>query len=208
MAPDAFRPIVDRDTFEAARTIWSHKTWQLSDEEFLVRLRSLLKKKGRLNARIINESSLAPSCTAYIGRFGSLDRVYELIGYKRNDTYVLRKLSSIRITGVYRSLYRRLRRLFPDLKATHERSSSRPKRLRFSTGLAVAIAVCLAEKTLKGQRRWRFESGYAQNSGLLTLLCLCDGANSKVAHFVLIETHYTFTAFRCSRNTMTVCKVE
>jgi hypothetical protein len=184
---DAFRPIVDRDTFEAAHAIWSHKAWQLSNEDFLQRLRSLLKKKGRLNARIINESSLTPSCSAYEARFGSLDRVYELIGYKRTDTYRLRKLSSVRITGVYRSLYRRLRRLFPDLRATHERSSARPKRLRFSTGLTVAVAVCPTEKTLKGQRRWRFESACAQKSGLLTLLCFCNGANKKIAHLVLVR---------------------
>jgi DNA invertase Pin-like site-specific DNA recombinase len=186
VARDAFAPIVDRDTFESAHTIWSHKTWQLSDAEFLERLRSLLKQKGRLNARIINESSLTPSCTAYIGRFGSLARVYEIIGYERTDTYKLRKLSSARMTHLYRSLYHRLRRLFPDLRATHERISCRPKRLTFSTGSTVAVAVCPAQKTLTGQRRWRFESVYAQTSRLPTLLCFCDGANRKIAHFVLV----------------------
>ena len=187
VAPAAFRPIVDWYTFEAAHAIWSQKTRQLSDEEFLKRLCSLLKKKGRLNAKIINESSLTPSCSAYIGRFGSLDRVYELIAYKRTDTYMLRKLSSVRITRVYRSVYRRLRRLFPDVRATHACSTSRPKKLRFSDGLTVTIAICPADKTLKGQRRWRFESAYAQNSGVPTLLCFCNAANTRVAHFVLVS---------------------
>jgi len=186
VARDVFRPIVNRDIFEAARAIWSHKTWQLSDEEFLDRLRALLKEKGRLNARLINESSLTPSCTAYLGRFGSMERVYDLIDYRRTDTYMLRKLSSIRITAIYRSLYCRLLRLFPDLRATHERSSSRPKGIRFSTGLTAAVAVCPADKTLKGERRWRFESQYAQNSGLPTLLCFCAAANKTIAHFVLV----------------------
>jgi DNA invertase Pin-like site-specific DNA recombinase len=186
VARNAFRAIIDRNTFEAAHGIWSQKTWQLSDEEFLERLRALLKQRGRLSARIINESSSTPSCTAYIGRFGSMERLYELIGYNRTDTYKLRMLSSVRLTRMYHSLYHRLRRLFPDLRATHERASSRPKKLRFSTGVMVTLAVCPAEKTLTGDERWRFESLYAQHSGLLTLLCFCRPSNRKISHFVLV----------------------
>jgi DNA invertase Pin-like site-specific DNA recombinase len=187
VVPNAFTPIVDRDTFEAAHSIWSRKTRRLSDDRFLERLRSVLKKKGRLNARIINESSLTPSCSAYEGRFGSLDKVYELIGYKRTDTYRLRQLSHTHMLDLYRSLYRRLRRLFPDLKATHQSPTSRPKKLRFSTGVTIVVAVCPAEKTLTGQRRWRFESKYAETSGLPTLLCLCHGSNKNIARFVLVR---------------------
>jgi hypothetical protein len=184
---NAFTPVVDRDTFEAAQSIWSRKTCRLSNEQFLERLRSLLKKKGRLNARIINESSLTPSCSAYEGRFGSLHKVYELVGYKRTDTFILRQLSQTHMLRMYRSLYRRLRHLFPDLMATHQSPRSRPKKLRFSTGVTVVVAVCPAEKTLTGHRRWRFESKFAEESGLPTLLCLCDGSNEKIARFVLVR---------------------
>jgi DNA invertase Pin-like site-specific DNA recombinase len=187
VVPNAFTPIVDRGTFEAAYAIWSCKTRRLSNEGFLERLRSLLKKKGRLNARIINESPLTPSCTAYEGRFGSLDKVYELIGYKRTDTCMLRQLSHTHMLSLYRSLYRRLQCLFPDLKATHQSSSSRPKKLRFSSGVTIVVAVCPAEKTLTGQRRWRFESKYAETSGLATLVCLCNGSNTNIARFVLVR---------------------
>jgi DNA invertase Pin-like site-specific DNA recombinase len=187
VVPNAFRPLVDRQAFDAAQSIWLRKTRRLSDEQFLERLRSLLKKKGRLNARIINESSLTPSCSAYEGRFGSLDKVYELIGYKRTDTYMLRQLSRTHMLGLYRSVYRRLRRLFSDLRATHQSPVSRPKKLCFPTGVTIVVAVCPAEKTLRGKRRWRFESRYAETSGLPTLLCLCDGSNQKIARFVVVR---------------------
>jgi DNA invertase Pin-like site-specific DNA recombinase len=183
---DVFTPIVDRESYEAARAIWSHKSWQLSDAQYLDRLRSLLKRKGRLNARLINESSLTPSCSAYEGRFGSLYRAYELIGYKRTDTFTVRSLSHLRITSLYRSLYGRLRGLFSDLRATHKSSRARPKTLRFSTGLTVAIAICPFEKTLKGEKRWRFESAHAQHSRLVTLLCFCAAANREIAHFIVV----------------------
>jgi DNA invertase Pin-like site-specific DNA recombinase len=187
VVPNAFTPIVDREAFEAAQSIWLRKTRRLSDEEFLERIQSLLKKKGRLTARIINESSLTPSCTAYEGRFGSLDKVYELIGYKRTDTSTLRQLSHSHMLGLYRSVYRRLRRLFPDLRATHQSPISRPKKLCFSTGVTIVVAVCPAEKTLTGHRRWRFESRYAVTSRLPTLLCFCDGSNKKAVRFVLVR---------------------
>jgi DNA invertase Pin-like site-specific DNA recombinase len=188
VVPEAFQPIVDCTTFEAARTVWANKAWQLSDEEYLGRLRALQETTGRLNARLINESSLTPSCSAYISRFGTLLRAYELIGYRRTDTFKIRRLSNLRITRMYRSLYVRLRKLFPDVNATHESSRARPKTLRFSTGLSVAIAICHAEKTLRGEQRWRFESHHAQRSGLVTLLCFCGPKNIGIAHYCVIPS--------------------
>jgi hypothetical protein len=53
--------------------------------------------------------------------------------------------------------------------------------------VTIVVAVCPAEKTLKGERRWRFESRYAETSGLPTLLCLCGASNKKIARFVLVQ---------------------
>jgi len=188
VAPNAFQPIVDQTIFEAARNVWKNKASQLSNEQYLDRLRALLKTKGRLNARLINQSSLTPSCSAYEGRFGNLLRAYELIGYRRTDTLKLRRLSNQRITRMYRSLYGQLRQLFPDVKTTHESNRARPKTLRFSTGLSVAIAVCHAEKTLRGEKRWRFESHHARHTGLVTLLCFSGSTNSNISHYVVMPS--------------------
>jgi len=188
ITPEVFQPIVDHKSFEAARTVWANKAWQLSDEQYLDRLRALLKTTGRLNARLINESSLTPSCSAYIGTFGTLFRAYELIGYRRTDTFTLRKRSSRNITRMYRRLYVRLRRLFPDAHATHKSSRARPKTLRFSSGLRVAIVVCHGEQTLREEKRWRFESCHAQQGGLVTLLAFSRSTNREIAHFVVMPS--------------------
>jgi hypothetical protein len=146
----------------------------------------LWKRKGRLNARIINESSLTPSCTAYELRFGGLDKVYELIGYKRTDTFALRGTSHIHMLELYRAMFHRLQHLFADLKAAHVNPKARPKKLRFSTGITFVVAVCPAERTPAGrERRWRFESRYAEISGLPTLMCLCDESNDKFLRYIV-----------------------
>jgi DNA invertase Pin-like site-specific DNA recombinase len=188
VVPDIFEPIVDRGTFDTAQRIWKNKSRQLSDEQFLNRLRSLLNARGRLNAKLINESSLTPSCSAYEGRFGSLFRAYELIGYKRSDTFELRKQAGLRLTKLYRSVYATLRRLFPDIRVTHESSRARPKTLRFSSGLTVAVALCPADRTLKGERRWRFESRHAQQSGFVTLMCMCKSRANEIGHFLVVPS--------------------
>lgn len=184
VARDVIAPIVDRSTFDAARTEWLSRTKQFSDEQYLDCLRSVLKISGRLNGKLINQSPLTPSSSSYISRFGSLERAYQLIGYERTDTFVLRRHSNRGITQIYRSLFHRLKRLFPDIKAT-QCVNARPKTLCFSTGLRVAIAVCHADKTLRGEKRWRFECRYAQRSGLVTLLCFSPPGHG-FSHFVVV----------------------
>jgi DNA invertase Pin-like site-specific DNA recombinase len=68
-------------------------TRALSDEQLLDGVRGVLKKRGHLTCTIINESRGIPSMAAYTRRFGSLLRVYELIGYrqKRASGYKLRR---------------------------------------------------------------------------------------------------------------------
>lgn len=135
VAKDVIAPVVDREMFDAARTRWLNKTKQFSDAQYLDSLRALLKVSGRLNARVINASPITPSSSSYINRFGSLEQAYRLVGYARTDTFVLRRRANRKVTKLYRSLYRRLRRLFSDIKATHECVNARPKTLCFSTGL-------------------------------------------------------------------------
>ena len=59
----------------------SGATRRASNEELLASLRGLLRQRGRLNTAIIAKSRRVPSFQTYYRRFGSLTRVYELIGY-------------------------------------------------------------------------------------------------------------------------------
>ena len=57
-------------------------TRMLSDEELLAKLRGLLKERGYLTQRVIDESADIPCASTYQKRFGRVARAYELIGYK------------------------------------------------------------------------------------------------------------------------------
>ena len=83
-------PIIERDTFLAARKIIEERRVDLSEEEMLARLRQTLVKEGRLSPTIITKTVGLPSCHVYMDHFGSLRNAYKLIGYvsKRNCEYI------------------------------------------------------------------------------------------------------------------------
>lgn len=83
----AFEPIVDKDLFLRAKAIFTSRSFRLSDEEMLQKLRELKEEKGYLSAMIINERQDMPSSAAYSGRFGGLVRAYQLIGYTPEHDY-------------------------------------------------------------------------------------------------------------------------
>lgn len=187
--PGAIEPIVDRKTFEKAQQIRAELALNASDEELLGKLRSLLASHGRLTSRLINESKDTPSTSCYIARFGSLRRLYEALHYTRTDTFWLRQQTSRKVKQLHFEVFRRLRRLYRrDIVAIRERDTARPRRLRFSSGLQVSLAVCLSEKTLGGSDRWRFQSRAAQHSGLVTLLCRCNAVNTGFHDFFVMPS--------------------
>src|SRR3984893_14774895 len=86
-AEGAFESIVDRSLFDAAQAIIRERSHKLSDEEMLGALQRLLQDRGHLSGLIIDESERLPSSSAYQSRFGSLLRVYELVGYTPDHDY-------------------------------------------------------------------------------------------------------------------------
>jgi len=86
----AFEAIISADMFRRAQEIFAARLKRYSDNEMLELLRHLLSRKGSLSGIIIDEAEGMPSSAAYRGRFKSLFRAYQLIGYtpQRDHTYV------------------------------------------------------------------------------------------------------------------------
>ncbi|MDR1844955.1 MAG: recombinase family protein [Citrobacter amalonaticus] len=83
----AYKAIVSKDKFDRAREIINSRSVFISEDELLEKLHSLLLKKGRLSGVIIDEEEMLPSSSIYRARFGSLLRVYSLIGYNPKTDY-------------------------------------------------------------------------------------------------------------------------
>jgi DNA invertase Pin-like site-specific DNA recombinase len=190
VVPNIIEPIIDRKTFDRAQSelldLFPH---HYSDEQLVSKLRPLLARKHRLSAKIINECRTIPSAHYYRKRFGSLNRAFELMGYTKRDTTSVRENTRHRVTVLHAKVLLRLKKLFGrGFKVVRERESARARILRFVNGLNLSIVICLAEKTLLGSRRWRFQSLSARRHGYTTLICRCNAANNGIRDFYLLPS--------------------
>jgi DNA invertase Pin-like site-specific DNA recombinase len=173
-AQGAFEAIVERELFEAARTIIDGRSFRLSDEEMLQSLRQLYQQKGLLSGIVIDESESMPSSSAYSSRFGSLLRAYSLVGFTPDRDYR------------YVEINRKLRKLHPEilsevLAGLGSRGSAARQDLQTDRvivngefSLSVVIARCI--QTSSGLLRWklRFDTSLAPD---ITIVVRMDSAN-------------------------------
>lgn len=75
-------PIVSRVQFESAARRLRIRRHDVPPEENLAAVSRLLRAKGNLTGRLIDECPYTPSSTVLLRQFGSIYRVYELVGYK------------------------------------------------------------------------------------------------------------------------------
>jgi hypothetical protein len=88
-ADRAFEPILNQALFDAAQAIFRNRPLQPivgrgrtnSDDKMLEALQRLLRSRGYLTKKLIDESDNIQSASAYSERFGSLSRAYQLIEY-------------------------------------------------------------------------------------------------------------------------------
>jgi hypothetical protein len=131
---------------------------RLSDEEMLEALRGLFEERGYLSGLIIDEVEDLPSSSAYQGRFGSLLRAYQLIGFSPDRDYH------------YVEINRFLRTLYPDVLAETiagiEAAGGRVERnaitdlLTINGEFSASIVIVRCRETDAGSLRWhvRFDT--------------------------------------------------
>ena len=146
---EAFKPIIEPETFAAAQRAVYNRTFYQSDEQLLDRLRSLLSREGSLSMRGVDASREVPASRTYITRFGSMTRAYDLIGYVYPENPLgspkIRKImwrTRQRRERLRRQLLRSICKLFPgEVTVTRKGSIGRPM-LCFRDGLRVSAVIC------------------------------------------------------------------
>jgi DNA invertase Pin-like site-specific DNA recombinase len=71
------------------------RTKSLSNTQLLDLLRKLRRRRGRLSARLIDETKGFPAVSTFHARFGNLSRAYQLIGYVPKRIALKRQTKSI-----------------------------------------------------------------------------------------------------------------
>lgn len=158
-AESAFEAIIDPSMFYNAQGIIRARSFRLSDEDMLVKLRSLHDKRGMLSGLIIDEADDMPSSSAYQHRFGSLIEAYKLIGYDPGRDYR------------YIEINKHLRTLYPQIvEDTIRKIQAMGGDVHREVGndliyvndnLKVSIVICRCFRTEAGKNRWKvhFDTG-------------------------------------------------
>jgi DNA invertase Pin-like site-specific DNA recombinase len=148
----AFKPIIDHETFNAAREIILARSRRFTNEEMLDLLKACFVKYGRVSGIIINEEEDLPSSCAYRHRFGSLVRAYQLIGYTPEIDYTFLEINK-RLRAEHPKIVAAAIEKIASVGATALWDKSLGM-LTVNSEFRVSIVLCRRTETPTGGSRW------------------------------------------------------
>jgi DNA invertase Pin-like site-specific DNA recombinase len=138
VVPNAFEPLVEPRTFDAAQETLRQKFWHRSNEQVLEQLASLLKTHGYLSTALLRLHGLSPG--GLHRRFGSTIKAYELIGYQTPHQKTAE--NRIHVRKIRSELMQQLVDMFPGRVSVFSWAWRRRNCLRLRNGMKVAVRVC------------------------------------------------------------------
>jgi DNA invertase Pin-like site-specific DNA recombinase len=183
--PNAFKPIVDQDTYDRADACRPKKQdcWW-SDDEMLKRVRRLLKTKGRLSETLLMKARGMPSVNTLHRHFGSYRQLYEKVGYHLDAEDISKGEQCERSITLRRQLVSAIQDLFPEtVTVTHLTGRTRSL-LLIDHSFMVSILLCRS-KLKRGTPYWVLEPNPAERS-YITLVCTMNDSHDRVLDYFLV----------------------
>ena len=180
----AFDGIVPLSTFMEAQEVLAERSRKLSEGEVLTHLKNLYESSGYLSGVLIDQAPELPSSSAYVSRFGSLTRAYELVGYRspRNNDFI--------------EINRRLRQLHPEIIDRTEQTiadlggsvTRDPKTdlLTLNDELVISLVLARCQLSDSGRQQWRLRFDASLHNPDLTLAIRLDTDNTQELDYYLL----------------------
>jgi len=182
---EAFDAIVDANDFSAAQSIILERHKHVPDIELLDHLRELVRRHGRINGLLIDETEGMPSSSIYRQRFGSLARAYQLIEYLPDRDFAFIEIN------------RRLRSIYPEIFKTIINSleehggivamDNKTDLILINGMLSVSIVIARCQTTPSDSLRWkvRFDAGLSPD---ITIVVRMDPTNHVPLDYYLLPS--------------------
>lgn len=179
----AFEAIISPEFFYKAQGIILARARRYTNEELLERLKKLFQERGMLSGLIINETDGMPSTAAYVHRFGSLIRAYQMVGFTPDRDYRFLETNKL------------LRKLHPEIISDTERKIADlggavvhdPKTdlLLVNGEFTVSLVLARCQTTEAGRNRWkvRFDTSLLPD---ITVAVRLDPANKSPLDYYLL----------------------
>jgi DNA invertase Pin-like site-specific DNA recombinase len=177
--PNAFEPIVDEKTFDAAQETLKRKRRNQSDDQLLDQLRSILKAHGRLSYSVLRAHGLSNGLVAY--RFGSMINAFELAGYHSPH----KKISEnrLQVREIRSEMMDQLVAMFTG-KISVVFGWRRISWLKIKNGPEVAVRVCRSIHLKRNGRMWALQAANKEHRPL-TLVAGMNAENTALEVFFI-----------------------
>ena len=181
----AFKGIVDQATFDRAQRVIRQRFCYKSNEVALRELMALWKRRGTLSESIIDRARGVPAVSALRRRFGSMTKVYELLGFDPAPILAIRTAKMKMMLRLRSQVFAAIRESFP-YDVTFTRPSSRHRYcIAFTDVGDVAVVLCRSFNTPEGLRYWLMYVRAATRD-LPALVCLMSRDNESLeAYYVM-----------------------
>ncbi|MFZ0796645.1 MAG: recombinase family protein [Terriglobales bacterium] len=180
VVPDAFEPLVNPRTFEAAQEALRQRFWRRSNEQVLEQLESILETHGHLSTAILRLHGLSPG--GLNSRFGSMIKAYDLIGYQ--TMYKKTAEHRLHIRKIRFELMQQLVTMFPARVSVFSWAWRRRNCLRLKNGIKVAVRVCHSVTLVTKGRMWILQAARDERCRV-TLVAGMNLENTAIEAFYL-----------------------
>jgi len=188
LKPGAFAAIIDQRTFERAtvsRPKSSDEWW--SDNEILMRVRRLLKAKGRLSETLMVKARAMPALSTIHRHFGTYRQLYERVGYHLETVDVPNNVHCEATLNLRRKIVNSIQALFPDHVAiTHMPGKTRSILLVDNTFM-VSVVLCRSRISENGTVGWPLGPDPHYERSCITLACTMNRRQDHVLRYFLLE---------------------
>lgn len=182
-ANNAFPAIISTLAFRAAQEIIRARSYRLSDEEMLSKLKEIYQHHGFLSGLLIDEAESYPSSSAYQHRFGSLLRSYSLIGYTPERDYQYIEANR-RLRQQHPVL---LQRVLQDIAAVGATVCVDPETdlISLNEELLVSLVLCRCQVATSGSKRWRIRFDLTAAPDITIAVRMIEGEELPLDFYIL-----------------------
>lgn len=182
----AFVSLISAEDFAHVQNLMRSRNNKIKkpDSYYLNAMRRLLAREGKLTHKLLKQKGIFPR--AYITRFGSTMRAYELIGYKPSGHAFSNHTSWRQLQALRSGLLTQIAQLFPNqLHIVQLPHQSGRQALELTDGLRISLHMCRPlPPTLQGPR-WIIV-GHSKEKDLISLICLTDKGLNGFDGFYLV----------------------
>jgi DNA invertase Pin-like site-specific DNA recombinase len=175
----AFKGIVDQATFDRVQRVIKQRLSYKSDEVVLRQLKALWKRHGTLSESIIQGARGVPAVSGLRHRFGSMAKVYELLGFEPAPIHAIRRAKGKMMLRLRAQVFASIRESFP-YEVMFTRPSSRHRYcIAFVNVGRVAVVLCRSFERPRELRYWLMYVR-AATCNLPALVCLLSRDNKSI----------------------------